>query len=433
MNTILQYLIQSALSLAVLLIVYRLFFANQVHLQLNRFILLSIVLISVLAPVSANAIFTLNLQTTANPIGGAFKTLFTINLNELVITAGQDAGNSLPLPQLLLWIYFMISGFLLLRLGFNTAKIINLYIKSEKQNRFGKRFAILPSGYSSFSFFTLLFIDRNQLNNEDDAAKIIEHEKVHIEQKHSVDVLLTEILIAFQWFNPFAHWLKKLVVENNEFLADKGTLNENIDISDYKILLLNYSLNKHTYFLTNNFSYSLTKKRFEMMEKKKSILRLIAGLVVLPLAFAVVFAACSDPLTEEPQTELEKKGISIKEVHPGEKLETNGQFDTLGIYTVVEEMPEFKGGTQELYNYLGSNIKYPEVAKKEGISGRVFVQFVVEKDGSINNVKVLRGIGGGCDEEAMRVVKSMPNWKPGKQKGEEVRVVYNLPIKFKLQ
>jgi len=433
MNTFFQYLFQSTLSLAILLVVYRLFFANQTHLKLNRLILLMIVGFSVLAPIFANAVFFfISPQIIANPVGGIVTTLLSVNLSELVVAA-EAAEKGLLLQQIFIWLYAAISSFLLLRLAFNIAKIIRLYMKSEKQTHLGKKFAILPPGFSSFSFFGLLFIDKVQLSSKSDTAQIFKHELVHIEQKHSIDVLLTEILITFQWFNPFAHWLKNLVVENNEFLADKGTLNENIDISDYKILLLNYSLTKHTYVLTNNFSYSLTKKRFKMMEKKKSILRLIAGLLVLPLAFAVVFVACSDPLTEEPQTELEKKGVTIKEVQPGEKIETNGQFDTLGIYTVVEEMPEFQGGTQALYSYLGSNIKYPETAKKEGISGRVFVQFVVEKDGSINNVKILRGIGGGCDEEATRVVKAMPNWKPGKQDGKQVRVKYNLPIKFALQ
>lgn len=103
------------------------------------------------------------------------------------------------------------------------------------------------------------------------------------------------------------------------------------------------------------------------------------------------------------------------------------------IFTVVESMPEFPGGQGELYKYLGNNIKYPVMAKESGIQGRVFVTFVVEKDGSITDVRLLRGIGGGCDEEAIRVVESMPNWKPGKQRGKPVRVQYNLPVKFTLQ
>ena len=103
------------------------------------------------------------------------------------------------------------------------------------------------------------------------------------------------------------------------------------------------------------------------------------------------------------------------------------------IFTVVESMPEFPGGMGELMKYLAKNIKYPPLAKESGIQGRVFINFVVEPTGAISNVKVLRGIGGGCDEEAVRVVASMPKWKPGKQRGKSVRVSYNLPVKFTLQ
>ncbi len=103
------------------------------------------------------------------------------------------------------------------------------------------------------------------------------------------------------------------------------------------------------------------------------------------------------------------------------------------VFTIVEEMPGYPGGDAKMYEYLGKNIKYPQIARESSIQGRVFVNFVVEPDGSVTNVKVLRGIGGGCDEEAMRVVKSMPKWKPGKQRGKAVRVSYTLPVVFKLQ
>ena len=103
------------------------------------------------------------------------------------------------------------------------------------------------------------------------------------------------------------------------------------------------------------------------------------------------------------------------------------------IFQIVEEMPSYPGGEAKMYEYLGKNIKYPQIARESGIQCRVFVNFVVEPDGSVSNVKVMRGIGGGCDEEAMRVIKSMPKWKPGKQRGKAVRVTYTIPVVFKLQ
>jgi len=103
------------------------------------------------------------------------------------------------------------------------------------------------------------------------------------------------------------------------------------------------------------------------------------------------------------------------------------------IFIIVEQTPEYPGGDEARLNFLRNNIKYPQMAREAGIQGTVYVGFVVEKDGSVTQVKIMRGIGGGCDEEAIRVTKLMPKWKAGKQRGKEVRVSYNMPIKFTLQ
>jgi len=103
------------------------------------------------------------------------------------------------------------------------------------------------------------------------------------------------------------------------------------------------------------------------------------------------------------------------------------------VFFIVEEMPEFPGGEEARTRFLLENIKYPQMARESGIQGVVYVTFVVEPDGSISNVRVIRGIGGGCDEEAIRVVKMMPKWIPGNQRGKPVRVQFNMPIKFTLQ
>ncbi len=120
----------------------------------------------------------------------------------------------------------------------------------------------------------------------------------------------------------------------------------------------------------------------------------------------------------------------VEEYIPPEEEEDVQQQE---IFMVVEQMPAFPGGMGALMTYLATHIKYPPLAKESGIQGRVFINFVVEPDGSIDHVKILRGIGGGCDEEAVRVVKNMPKWIPGKQRGKPVRVSFNLPVKFTLE
>lgn len=123
------------------------------------------------------------------------------------------------------------------------------------------------------------------------------------------------------------------------------------------------------------------------------------------------------------------KNIEITPV----KIEEEEEEEDVQIFTVVENDPEFPGGMEALYKYLRSNIKYPQLARDNNITGKVYVTFVVEKDGSIANPRVLKDIGGGCGAEAIRVVKAMPKWTPGKQRGKAVRVQFNLPVSFNLQ
>jgi protein TonB len=132
-----------------------------------------------------------------------------------------------------------------------------------------------------------------------------------------------------------------------------------------------------------------------------------------------------DAEADETTQVEEYKPVVVAQVEEEEVAEAE-------IFTVVEESPSFPGGDESRIKFLQENIKYPQMARESGISGTVYVTFVVERNGSVTDVKVLRGIGGGCDEEAIRVIQAMPSWNPGKQRGKPVRVQFNMPIKFTL-
>jgi periplasmic protein TonB len=146
-----------------------------------------------------------------------------------------------------------------------------------------------------------------------------------------------------------------------------------------------------------------------------------------------------EEVEEPPPTQEETKDVQVSTItQEGEDLpdippEPTVDPDEGKVFTVVEEMPSFPGGEEKLFEYLSKGIKYPAIARENNITGRVYVNFVVDKDGKIKDAKVLRGIGGGCDEEALRVVRSMPDWKPGRQNGRNVQVSYNLPVNFNLK
>lgn len=154
------------------------------------------------------------------------------------------------------------------------------------------------------------------------------------------------------------------------------------------------------------------------------------------LAISFVFTSCSWGGSEKENAgddasqnqEVIKQSTEVTEMEPA----TVDVVTEEEVFTVTEQMPEYPGGEEALMKYLSENIKYPEKAKEMKIEGKVFVSFVVQKDGKVADVVVLKGIGGGCDEEAVRVVSAMPNWSPGYQKGKPVNVKYTLPISFVL-
>jgi protein TonB len=139
-----------------------------------------------------------------------------------------------------------------------------------------------------------------------------------------------------------------------------------------------------------------------------------------------------DDMEIEDDIEIDVEADQETEMEEYIPVEEEEEEEEAQIFTVVESMPDFPGGDAARIKYLNENIKYPQMARESGIQGRVFVTFVVEKDGSVTDVRVLRGIGGGCDEEAIRVIKNMPKWNAGKQRGKPVRVQFNMPILFKL-
>jgi periplasmic protein TonB len=141
------------------------------------------------------------------------------------------------------------------------------------------------------------------------------------------------------------------------------------------------------------------------------------------------------PDEEELEEEIEVNlDVEVTEETVIEELveEEPEEEDIDQVFLIVEEQPLPNGGMQAFYDFLGKKIRYPEQARRMGVEGRVFVEFVVGKDGRLTDVKVVKGIGAGCDEEAVRVVKGAPKWKPGKQRGRAVRVKMTVPVYFRL-
>ncbi len=418
MEYFINYLLESSLILGVLALFYRAVLHHEPFFKFNRiYLLLSLVLAAVVPFIHFSF-----LQTASSNTEGFANLLQAVNvyaddMREAVVpTIAQSKTFG--------WFYLAGALGIFLRLIFGLIRLGGLSKKANWINYNGIRIADLPGSFNAFSFFHVIFVNRS-LYSDDDLDKILVHEMSHVKHRHSLDVLLFEAILIVQWFNPFAWWIKHLLRELHEFQADRSVLNKGTAIGSYKKLLLHEATGARL-FPVNNFNQCITKKRFKMMTNKtlknKAFVKgLAASLMIVSVAF---FFACDRIADEEiHQSSFEEsQQNSLK----GEEIEAT--------FFVVEVMPQFPGGDEELRNFIATNVKYPVDAKEQGKSGRVYVQFVVSKTGAVKDVKVVRSGGfESIDEEAVRVVSAMPKWIPGMQRGKKVNVNYTIPINFVLQ
>ena len=298
-----------------------------------------------------------------------------------------------------------------------------------------------------FSFFHWIFI-HPQSHTESEISEIITHEETHARQYHSVDVLISEIMCIFCWFNPFIWLMKREVRGNLEYMADHRVLETGHDSKSYQYHLLGLAHHKAAANLSNSFNVLPLKNRIKMMNKRrtKEIGR-TKYLMFLPLAAILMIVSNIEMVarttekfakemmgqaTEEVAMQAETTDIPElpTEDIQGTTLPRDKQEKEMAetqiksvpdsvVFQVVEEMPDFPGGVQALMDYLSKNVRYPAEAHAIGAQGRVIVSFTVKKDGSIADTKVERSVNPYLDKEAMRVIAAMPKWKPGKQRGKQ--------------
>ena len=332
------------------------------------------------------------------------------------------------------WIgYLYLAGVvvLLVRLAVQAFSLYRLIVRMPEKEINGVRVKCLNDPSGPFSFFGWIFMNPAAVK-EDEISEILTHEMAHVKQHHSVDVLLAEMVSICCWMNPFAWLLKREVRLNLEFLADRKVMEAGFATKSYQYHLLGLAYN-HKYGLSNNFNFSHLKQRIIMMNKKKSNAAgyIKYALFVLP-AFALLVAGNISCSQDASQTEDAKEEV-VAPVSPEAKEAPADSTAKEEVFMVAEQMPEFPGGMKEMLKFLQENVKYPENAMKNNVQGRVIVQFVVEKDGTPTEFKVLRSVDPDLDAEALRVMKAMPKWKPGMQKGQVVRVKFTVPVSFKLQ
>ena len=358
---------------------------------------------------------------------------YSAGLPEIVVgSEAVETGNRVfVLSEWIGYLYLAGVVVLLVRLAVQAFSLYRLIVRMPEKEINGVRIKCLNDPSGPFSFFGWIFMNPAAVK-EDEISEILTHEMAHVKQHHSVDVLLAEMVSICCWMNPFAWLLKREVRLNLEFLADRKVMEAGFATKSYQYHLLGLAYN-HKYGLSNNFNFSHLKQRIIMMNKKKSNAtgHIKYALFVLP-AFALLVAGNISCSQDASQTEDAKEEV-VAPVSPEAKEAPADSTAKEEVFMVAEQMPEFPGGMKELLKFLQNNLKYPENAMKNNVQGRVIVQFVVEKDGTLTEFKVARSVDPDLDAEALRVLQTMPKWKPGMQRGKIVRVKFTVPVSFKLQ
>jgi TonB family protein len=317
-------------------------------------------------------------------------------------------------------IYICISGVFFYRLLNRLNKIKHTSNEIAIQEN-GFKLVQLHHSKEAYSFLNTIFIG-DQLNGTI-RETILEHEKVHVRDYHSFDIIYYEVLHCIFWFNPLFRKLKEFAEENHEYMVDHAITNQDSK-QNYIRLISEYSLNKVGYSIGNHFAKPMIIHRLNMLNKlnTKSMKVKFAAPVLLT---AILFSIFSCDKIEESSTELVD---NFTPTSASVTLDEQGDE----IYDEVDSHPRPAGDMASFYQFVSEHLLYPNQARREGVEGRVFLEFIVDTDGSITKVKTIKGIGGGCDAEAERVMKLAAKWSPGVHQGQNVKVRMILPISFKL-
>jgi len=446
-----MYILQVSICWALLYIVYKLFLAKETFFTTNRYYLLGSLILGLFLPLIAAYVPS---NSTSQEVYQAITYVTVMPTATVEATATENfswAG--------LLWmIYFIGVAVVGIRFFRGISRIINIYRSGIKKDL--GNFVLVESTipHLPFSFLNYVFLSKQiPLNKE--IEQILLHEEIHVRQWHTMDILFAEVLNIFFWFNPFIHLYKKALKESHEFLAD-AYVSQEFNKDSYGQLLLGRSTSGFEVALAHQFFHSQIKKRIVMLYKEKSKRSaMFKYFTALPVFIGMLFIFSSNQkstLKEKGNSSQEELLSSIGEnkkdtennpdinfeMSQGEKLDTNKSK----VFKEVDEMPRFPGCENRpgsltekevcarnlLFGYIGKNLKYPEQARKNGTEGTVIVQFTVSQNGNLEDLELVRSVGDGLGEEAIRIVKSMPKWVPGKLDGKDVAVQLTLPFMYKL-
>ena len=440
------YILKSSVCLVLFYLFFRLLLSKETFHRFNRMALLGVLFFSLLIP--CIEVTTRHQVEVQQAVLSIEQLLLMAELEATPANVGAvQETPTISWVQIVLLVYLAGILFLVCR---NIYSLICLFrlVHSGKHEKLEKGVTLVVHNQeiAPFSWMKYIVISRKDL--EENGREILIHEMAHIHHRHSVDLLVADICIFFQWFNPGA-WLLKQELQNiHEYEADETVINEGVNAKEYQLLLIKKAVGTRLYSMANSFNHSKLKKRITMMLKEKSNpWARLKYLYVLPLAAIAVTAFARPEISEKMeeisavkvndlaeivQEKVLQDTVKVSKDEKKDALVVTGvkskEEEEIVIFEVVEQMPEYPGGMSALQKYLSEKTAGSPMKGKAG--GRVMVGFTVAETGKIKDVRVLQSDEASLNQEAERIVSEMPDWIPGKQRGRPVPVKYTVPIRF---
>lgn len=475
----LTYALISALILCCGYLCYRWIMADERQHGYNRALLYVTYAVALMAP-----FFLLTGSTPSAPASGDMIVIGDLKALSYAYVGEAQSSESTMLSAIarILVIAYLIGVAIMAAVSlFGLMQLLRVIRKGEKIPA-GKYILVITENKRLAPFSWMSYIVMNAADYAESGEVILEHERCHLRLRHWVDLMFAQMVICLQWFNPAA-WLMRDELRNvHEYQADEAVMKSGADIAGYQKMLIKKAVGSRFQSFANSLNHSKLKKRVTMMYKEKSsAVRRMSALLLAPAlaagcfvtavpavarvldSFAEVnFASDSEnkvtkisstqeikipetvtTVTEESMAEPEvaamptETAVAAKENNvPEDVIEAQAASEEKRkreVHKTADSIAEFPGGMSAMMEYLRNNIKYPEEAMKNDEEGLVVVGFVVEADGSVTEVEVKKGETESLDKEAIRVVRSMPKWKPGMLDGKPVATWYSLPVKFSLK
>ena len=437
------YILKSSVCLVLFYLFFRLLLSKETFHRFNRMALLGVLFFSLLIP--CIEVTTRHQVEVQQAVLSIEQLLLMAELETTPANVGAvQETSAISWVQIVLLVYWAGILFLACR---NIYSLICLFrlVHSGKHEKLEKGVTLVVHNQeiAPFSWMKYIVISRKDL--EENGREILIHEMAHIHHRHSVDLLVADICIFFQWFNPSA-WLLKQELQNvHEYEADETVINEGVNAKEYQLLLIKKAVGTRLYSMANSFNHSKLKKRITMMLKEKSNpWARLKYLYVLPLAAIAVTAFARPEISEKMEEISAVKVNDLAEIVQEKVLQDTVKVskddavvvsgvkskaeEEIVVFEVVEQMPEYPGGMNALQKYLMDKITSSPMKGKAG--GRVMVGFTVAETGKIKDVHVLQSDEEALNREAERIVSEMPDWIPGKQRGRPVPVKYTIPVRF---